>query len=215
MFTLLPTLPRLVHLATTAVVTSALALGGLLAAPAANAQTTQNCQARHTVQRGETLYKIGLKYNLTWDRIASANGITTPNKIFAGQVLCIPARVTATPATPITPTPVTPTPVVTATPKPPSVTPTFGIKSVVKDQTVTIRTAGFPANTTFTVRMGKMGTQGIGGTVVTTTSSGAGGVFEATYSIPAALRGEKQIAIRLESANGYYSYNWFWNTTTP
>lgn len=215
MFTILPALPRLVHVATTAVVTSALALGGLLAAPAANAQTTQNCQARHTVQRGETLFRIGLRYNVAWSRIATANGITTPNRIFAGQVLCIPPQASATPVTPATPTPVTPTPAVTATPKPPSMIPTFSIRSVAKDQTVTIRTAGFPANTVFTVRMGKTGTQGIGGTVITTTNSGAGGMFDATYTIPAALRGEKQIAIRLESANGYFSYNWFWNTTTP
>lgn len=212
MFNRIPFIQRVLYGAVVAVMTGALTLGGALAVPAAHAQTAQNCQARHIVQRGETLYGIGLKYNLTWDRIATANAIANPNKIFAGQTLCIPARVTATPATPA---PVTPTPVVTATPRPPTVTPTFSIKSVVKDQTVTIRTAGFPANTTFTVRMGKMGTQGVGGTVITTTQSGAGGVFEATYAIPAALRGEKQIAIRLESANGYYSYNWFWNATTP
>ena len=49
-----------------------------------------NCQDWYTVQRGETLYRIGLKYNMTWDRIASANNITHPDRIYAGQVLCIP-----------------------------------------------------------------------------------------------------------------------------
>jgi LysM repeat protein len=43
----------------------------------------------HIVQRGETLFSIGLQYGLTWDRIAAANGIAG-NTIFAGQQLVIP-----------------------------------------------------------------------------------------------------------------------------
>jgi uncharacterized protein YgiM (DUF1202 family) len=66
------------------------------------------CRAYHTVQRGETLYKIGLKYNLTWDKIAKANNIANPNKIYAGQVLCIPGAAPA--ATPTARPPATPTP---------------------------------------------------------------------------------------------------------
>jgi hypothetical protein len=47
---------------------------------------------------------------------------------------------------------------------------------------------------------------------VATTPSGAGGTFEVTYDIPAGLAGSDLIAIRLDSANGYYySYNWFYN----
>ena len=61
------------------------------------------CRAQYTVQRGDTLYKIGLKYNLTWDKIASANSLTQPNKIFAGRVLCIPTTLPApTPAPTLT-----------------------------------------------------------------------------------------------------------------
>ena len=92
--------------------------------------------------------------------------------------------------------------------------PTFSVVDVVEDQTVTIRTANFPANQDFVVTMGPMGTRGINGTVVDTTGSGAGGSFEATYNIPAALRGSYQIAIRLQSAQGYYAFNWFYNNTT-
>jgi hypothetical protein len=64
--------------------------------------------------------------------------------------------------------------------------------------------------------MGKMGTRGIGGTQVTTFNSGIGGSFEGTFDIPAALAGEYQIAIRLESVTGgFYAYNWFFNNTYP
>jgi hypothetical protein len=101
------------------------------------------------------------------------------------------------------------------TPRPSVPTPTFSIVSVVRDTSVTIRTNNFPANQTFTARMGAMGTRGVGGTVVGTTESGEGGSFTVTYEIPAALKGAYQIAIRLESPQGYFAYNWFYNSTTP
>jgi hypothetical protein len=94
--------------------------------------------------------------------------------------------------------------------------PTFSITGVVQDNTVTILTNNFPAGYDFNVLMGKMWTQGIGGTQVTTIHSGTGGAFSKTFTIPAALAGEAQIAIRLEATSGgFYAYNWFYNTTTP
>ncbi|HEX9017568.1 MAG TPA: hypothetical protein VF806_00170 [Anaerolineaceae bacterium] len=106
----------------------------------------------------------------------------------------------------------------TATPMPslPAGTiPTFSIASVVADHTVTITTSNFPANDTFNVLMNTIGTRGVGGIVVATQASGAGGTFTATYNIPAALLGSRQIAIRLESpTSGFFAYNWFWNNTS-
>ena len=93
------------------------------------------------------------------------------------------------------------------------VIPTFTITSVVADSSVTIYTYNFPANDTFKVLMGYMGTRGVGGVKVDTVNSGGGGSFSATYSIPASLQGQYQIAIRLQSTSGsgYYAYNWFYN----
>ncbi|HSV85079.1 MAG TPA: hypothetical protein VLH85_00795 [Levilinea sp.] len=93
--------------------------------------------------------------------------------------------------------------------------PTFSIVAVVTDTSVTIRTSNFPAHQLFTVRMGAFGTQAIGGIIVGTTNSGAGGSFEETYSIPASLAGSHRIAIRMDSSAGFYAYNWFFNTTAP
>jgi hypothetical protein len=94
--------------------------------------------------------------------------------------------------------------------------PYFFIESVVKDQTVTIRAYNFPANDTFNVTMGYYGSYGIGGFAAGTTSSGSGGSFVATYTIPAALAGQSKIAIRLQSpTSGYFAYNWFFNNTFP
>lgn len=93
--------------------------------------------------------------------------------------------------------------------------PTISITSVVTDKTVTIQTHNFPANKEFQVLMGKMWTRGVGGTLVKTISSGSGGSFAATFDIPAALKGDNRIAIRLQTANNYfYAYNWFYNNTT-
>jgi murein DD-endopeptidase MepM/ murein hydrolase activator NlpD len=50
----------------------------------------------HTVQSGDTLYRIGLQYGLTVPELASANSITDPTHIFVGQQLIIPG-VTNTP----------------------------------------------------------------------------------------------------------------------
>lgn len=93
--------------------------------------------------------------------------------------------------------------------------PTFKISAVVRDSSVTIKTDNFPANETFDVRMGAMGTRGINGVKVDRISTGSGGALTLTFSIPASLYGSRQIAIRLESPeSGYYSYNWFYNNTT-
>jgi hypothetical protein len=93
--------------------------------------------------------------------------------------------------------------------------PYFSISSVVRDTSVTINASNFPANETFNVLMGPYGTLGVGGTQVATQNTGGGGAFSATYSIPAALAGSYQIAIRLQSTTSvYYAYNWFYNNTT-
>ncbi len=95
-----------------------------------------------------------------------------------------------------------------------STTPTTSIVSVVPDSTVTIQTYNFPANEDFTVRMGAYGTYGLNGIVVGTSNSGSGGSFQVTYSIPSALKGMAQIAIRFDSPQGFFAYDWFNNNTT-
>jgi hypothetical protein len=79
---------------------------------------------------------------------------------------------------------------------------------------VTVLTSDFPAGQTFTVRMGAYGTAAIGGEVIGITSSSAGGSFSQTYKIPADLAGLSKIAIRMDSPQGYYAYNWFYNNST-
>ena len=90
--------------------------------------------------------------------------------------------------------------------------PTIGIVSVVEDETITLKTYNFPANRDFNVLMGKIGTRGVEGILVETINSKEGGSFTDTFDIPEELKGDAQIAIRLQTADGYfYAYNWFYN----
>jgi LysM repeat protein len=47
--------------------------------------------ATHTVQEGENLFRIALKYGLSYQTVAAYNGITNPNIIIPGQQIKIPS----------------------------------------------------------------------------------------------------------------------------
>lgn len=179
-------------------VLSLLVVGMGYTAQAASAAT---CTQYHTVKPGEYLVKIARYYGVDWRYIAEINNISYPWIIYPGQVLCIAKGTTPPP---------TPTP-------PPGYSgfPTFSILSVERDKSVTVQTYNLPPNDKFDVTMGPMGTKGIGGIKVDTIDSGSGGSKQFTFSIPAALKGSYQIAIRMQSpTSGYFAYNWFFNNTT-
>lgn len=90
--------------------------------------------------------------------------------------------------------------------------PSISIVSVVPGTVVTVETHNFPADLDFDVTIGPYGTYGIDGTKVTTTNSGKGGTFTATYNIPEELKNSARLSIRLYNpTKGYYAYNWFEN----
>jgi murein DD-endopeptidase MepM/ murein hydrolase activator NlpD len=72
---------------------------------------------RHEVKSGESLYSIGKLYGVASDAIVSANGMSSADKLYVGQMLVIPgrtvARVAQLPVKPVA----KPTPVLSA-PKP-------------------------------------------------------------------------------------------------
>lgn len=47
----------------------------------------------YTVRWGDDLYRIGLKYGISWVPLAHANGLHNANYIYAGQVLRVPCKV--------------------------------------------------------------------------------------------------------------------------
>ena len=48
------------------------------------------CDASYRVKRGDSLSEIAKWYGVSVHQLAKANGIKNPNRIYAGQVLCIP-----------------------------------------------------------------------------------------------------------------------------
>lgn len=50
----------------------------------------QDDQVTHTVQPGENLYRISLRYGISLDALIQANNIVDQRRIFSGQVLVIP-----------------------------------------------------------------------------------------------------------------------------
>ncbi len=75
----------------------------------------QGGQTTHTVQAGENLTRIALKYGTTVQAIVQANNITNPNLVFVGQVLTIPGA-SITPTLQPTGTIIAPTPQPTTAP---------------------------------------------------------------------------------------------------
>jgi LysM repeat protein len=156
------------------------------------------CTAVHIVQKGEDLSKIAKLYGVTVQSLIAINGLKDPNHLYAGNRICISKAASSSSS------------VIGAIP-------TFSINSVVKNQTVTIQTFNFPANKTFNVLMGRIGTHAINGIQAGSVNTNDGGSFVVTFEIPAALKGLSQIAIRLEVSDdsGYFAYNWFYNRTNP
>ena len=65
--------------------------------------------ATHTVAAGENLYRIGLKYGVSWVAIANANNLANPNILTVGQVLTLPGASAPNPDLGPTPSPQTET----------------------------------------------------------------------------------------------------------
>ncbi|HMT21268.1 MAG TPA: LysM domain-containing protein [Promineifilum sp.] len=55
-------------------------------------ETSPTGEVIHTVQAGENLFRIGLRYGFTAAELAAYNGIANPNVISVGQQIRIPPR---------------------------------------------------------------------------------------------------------------------------
>jgi LysM repeat protein len=155
-----------------------------------------SCTLFHTVQRGESLSKIALMYDTNWKTLAEINDLKNPNLIYSGQELCVS----------------TTAPVIPDTGSDDRSIPKLEILKVRQGEEVSIRAEHFPSHTLVNILMGKIGTRGEQGIIVATVSTNRNGAIENTFLIPATLREENRISVRLEALKtGYYAYNWFSN----
>jgi hypothetical protein len=90
--------------------------------------------------------------------------------------------------------------------------PTYSIQHVKRNKTVTVQLVDMPANAKLDVSLGVYGAYGQG-YHVGVIDTGSGGRESYKFEIPAALKGEQIISIRIVNrASGYYIYNWFYNS---
>lgn len=87
---------------------AAIQAGQVLRIPGAGASGDTDEPTIHVVQPGENLYRIALQYDVTYQELATYNGIENPTRISVGQEIRIPGAMsgsTSTPSTGITPVP--------------------------------------------------------------------------------------------------------------
>lgn len=71
------------------------AAGWFAFAPSTQAATM--CQMYHTVQAGENLFRISLRYGTNVTTLVSLNQLASASRIYAGQTLCVTGTVDTTP----------------------------------------------------------------------------------------------------------------------
>jgi LysM repeat protein len=67
--------------------------GSVVVPPPANTPVpapSQPTSSTYVVQPGDTMFRIALRFGISLARLAQANGITDPSRVYAGQVLVIP-----------------------------------------------------------------------------------------------------------------------------
>ena len=75
-------------------------------------------QTTYTIEAGDTLSRIALRFGVSLAELQQANSIANANYIYVGQVLTIPGTGTVNPQPTATPAPAQPTATATATPPP-------------------------------------------------------------------------------------------------
>jgi len=70
---------------------------GLLAALVPAASAAGNCARWHTVQRGDNLFRISLRYDTSVAQLQQLNQLPNVNHIYVGQQLCISTVNSGTP----------------------------------------------------------------------------------------------------------------------
>lgn len=64
-----------------------------------NVQNDNSSVINYVVKKGDTLSGIAQKYNTTYQKLASYNNISNPNKIYAGQIIKISTNIEINPST--------------------------------------------------------------------------------------------------------------------
>lgn len=180
----------------------------------------QGCAIAHVVRPGENLFRIGLTYGYSWTVLQRYNGLADPNRIRAGQVICIPPRAPAPTLPPVVvPPPLVP-PAGVYTP-PPGVFPaiSFNTRTAGVGDTLVINGVRFPGNATVDIFIAPR-TPGVPPVYPAIASATAtvnpDGTLVTNFTIPSEvggvpLRGGSFSILVRARGSGYYGFNFVTN----
>ncbi|MFN2194742.1 MAG: LysM peptidoglycan-binding domain-containing protein [Anaerolineales bacterium] len=157
-----------------------------------------NCTRLHTVQKNETLTKIGRLYGTTARALITMNQIEEPGRIKPGMILCVAQPAVAVPAVPVLGADTSTSVRVSAT-------------QVHEDKDVTLSGKNLANNSRYSVymvRYGKDNSLAVPAGFVTTNSSGA---FTSTVRLPKKMVDVAKITVILRNSSGDIASNWFIN----
>ncbi len=167
------------------------------------AAAQSSCTQSHTVQAGENLFRIGLRYGVSWTVLQAYNYLSNPNLIYVGQVLCINGYASSPPATP---TPVT---IYPGNPFGPTTQPRIYFPQATLGVSFQLVGYNFPPNRQVTIGITTLGNRPYIPYYTTTTD--ASGQFYVEVPIPPTLANANTIAVEATTSGGYYALNWFYN----
>ena len=170
----------------------------------AAAQT--GCTQTHTVQASENLFRIGLRYGVSWSVLQAYNYLPNANTIYVGQVLCINGYASGQPGQPQQPTPRIVNP---GNPFGPTTQPRVFFPQATLGQSFQLSGYNFPPNRQVTIGITTLGNRPYVPYYTTTTD--ANGRFFVQVPIPATLTTSGTIAVEATTSGGFFALNWFYN----
>lgn len=159
----------------------ALSLMAVNFTPAFASGTTSgnSCDTEYVVQWGDNLYRIGLRFGVSWPEIAANNGIGYPYWVYAGQTICISGPASSSYGS--------------------SGVSVFVTKNII-DKNVSIETSSLPKHEIFDVLIGTCSDTALNGKIVgRIKTDGVAGVYDGKYQIPGAFVGVSCLAVRITS----------------
>jgi hypothetical protein len=165
------------------------------------------CTQTHIVQPGENLFRIGLRYGVSWPTLQAWNYLPNANQIRVGQRLCIDGFATA--ASPVHPTPPPSQVVFPGNPFGPTTEPRIFFPQATLGQSFQLFGYNFPANRTVTIALTTLGNRPYVPYYTATTD--ANGEFFVQVSIPSALQNANTVAVEVTTSGGFFALNWFYN----
>ncbi len=147
------------------------------------AQTTlaADCKAMYTVAPGDTLLKVGQKYNASIADLTKANKLYNPYyTIYVRQSLCIPAD-----ADPLGSVPKYANSLAA------------DYKARLSDKTLTINTTNFPKNSAYYIKVGGSGSAA--NTKIGQLNTKSGGSINASFALPDKYQKASQVSVCLKN----------------